>query len=238
MLSLAHNIPLLRVSILKGGTQASLPPPQGPHLPQPLCSLGECSASSQNEHHLKPSDRQQLHPTTCFINVNQFIHPLCQCVLAKSRHLLLLRAPSTTQYSSASTSICKVSSFIFHAGCPAYSASLDPGVNSFFSFQMAALNFECILLMLKDRGSILQDTLQSQDKINLGDIRFCPLLCTLHMQHLSLDGLCTLLTKGMFVPLQSERPPKLSRTTVILLVFQADNRHQKIINVYVGLVVC
>ena len=100
----------------------------------------------------------------------------------------------------ASTSICKVSSFIFQAGCPAYSASFVPDVNSFFPFQMAALNFEHILLMLKDGGSIPRDTFQSQDGINLGDIRFCPLICTLHMQCLSLDGLCTLLTEGAFAP--------------------------------------
>ena len=155
----------------------------------------------------------------------------------KSRHPLLLRAPSTIQHPSASTSICKVSSFIFHAGCLAYSASLIPGVNSLFSFQMAALNFECILLMLKDGGSIPQDTLQSQDRINLGDIRFCPLLCTLCMQHLSLDGLCTLLTEGAFTPPQSKRPPELSGMTTILLVFQVDSRHEKIINVYMGLVI-
>ena len=58
------------------------------------------------------------------------------------------------------------------------------------------------------------------------------------MQHLSLDGLRTLLTKGTFVPPQSERPPELSGMIAILLVFQADSRHKKIINVYVGLVVC
>ena len=154
------------------------------------------------------------------------------------RHLLQMHAPSTIQHPSTSTSICKVSSFIFHAGCPAYSASLVPGVNSFFSFQMVALNFEHILLMLKDRGSIPRDTLQSHDRINLGDIHFCPLLHTLHMQRLSLDGLHTFLTEGAFTPPQSERPPELSGTIAILLVFQADSRHKKIINVYVGLVVC
>ena len=57
------------------------------------------------------------------------------------------------------------------------------------------------------------------------------------MQHLSLDGLCTLLTDGAFTPLQSERPPKLSGMTAILLVFQVDSRHEKIVNVYMGLVV-
>ena len=40
------------------------------------------------------------------------------------------------------------------------------------------------------------------------------------------------------MPPQSERPPKLSGTTAIILVFQADSRHEKITNVYVGLVVC
>ena len=137
-----------------------------------------------------------------------------------------------------STSIPKVSSFISQTGCLTHSMPLFPDVNSFFPFQMAALNFECILLMLKDMGSILRDTLQSQDGLNLGDIRFCPLIRMLHMQCLSLKGLHTLLTEGMFMPPQSERPPELSRTAAILLVFQVDSRYEKITNIYVGLVVC
>ena len=155
-----------------------------------------------------------------------------------SIYSLQLLVPSTTRHTSASTSICKVSSFILRADCLVYSASLVPGVNSFFLFQMAALNFERILLMLKDGGFIPRDTLQSQDGIDLGDIRFCPMLRTLSMQRLSLCGLRTLLSEGAFVPLQSNTPPELSRTTAILLVFQADGRHKKITNVYVGLVVC
>ena len=102
---------------------------------------------------------------------------------------------------------------------------------------MAALNFECILLMLKDRGTIPRDTLRSQDGINLGDICFCPILHTLCMQCISLNGLCTLLSEGAFVPPQSNTPSELSRTTAILLVFQADSEHERIINVYAGLVV-
>ena len=35
-----------------------------------------------------------------------------------------------------------------------------------------------------------------------------------------------------------EGPPKLSRTTTILLVFQADGQHERITDVYMGLVVC
>ena len=151
---------------------------------------------------------------------------------------LLLCVPSTTQHTSASTSICKVSSFILHADCPAYSASLIPSVNSFFLFQVVALNFEHILLMLKNGGSIPQDTLQSQDGINLGDIRFCPKLHTLSMQCLSLGSLCTLLSEGAFVPPQSNMPPKLSGMTTIFLVFQVDSGHEKITDVYMGLVVC
>ena len=57
------------------------------------------------------------------------------------------------------------------------------------------------------------------------------------MQCISLDGLCTLLSEGAFVPPQSNTPPKLSRTMAILLVFQADSEHERIINVYMGLVV-
>ena len=99
-----------------------------------------------------------------------------------------------------STSISKVSSFISQAGCLAHSVPLIPKVNSLFPFQMVALNFDHILLMLKDAGFIPRDTLHSQDRLNLGDIRFCPLRRTLSMQHLSLDGLHTLLTKGAFMP--------------------------------------
>ena len=103
---------------------------------------------------------------------------------------------------------------------------------------MAALNFKRILLMLKDGGSILRDTLQSQDRINLGDIHFCPMLHTLSMQCLSLSSLCTFLSKVAFMPLQSNTPPELSGMTTILLVFQVDSRHEKITDIYVGLVVC
>ena len=95
----------------------------------------------------------------------------------------------------------------------------------------------CILLMLKDVGSILRETLHSQDGLNLGDIRFCPLRRMLHMQHLSLNSLCTLLTEGAFMSPQSKGPPELSRTTAILLVFQAHSRHEEITNIYVGLMV-
>ena len=40
------------------------------------------------------------------------------------------------------------------------------------------------------------------------------------------------------MPPQSEGPPKLSGTTTILSVFQADSKHEKITDVYVGLLVC
>ena len=57
------------------------------------------------------------------------------------------------------------------------------------------------------------------------------------MQCISLNGLCTLLSEGTFMPQQSNMPPKLSGTMAILLVFQVDNVHERIINVYMGLVV-
>ena len=100
------------------------------------------------------------------------------------------------------------SSFVFEAGCPANSAPLIPEVTSLFPFQMAALNFGRIFLMLKNVGSIPRETLLSQDRLNLGDIHFCPLRQTLHMQHLSLDSLHTLLTEGTFMPPRSEGPPR------------------------------
>ena len=138
------------------------------------------------------SIRQHPHPTT------SSIQPLCQCIPTDT--LATIACFISYKYTSTSTSICKVSSFILHTDFQAYSASLNLGINSFFLFQMVALNFECILMMLKDRGTIPQNTLHSQDGINLGDICFCPIMCTLHMQHISLDGLCTLLSEGAFTP--------------------------------------
>ena len=103
---------------------------------------------------------------------------------------------------------------------------------------MAALNFDRILLMLKDTGSIPRETLHSQDGLDLGDVHFCPLRQTLRMQHLSLNHLRKLIVEGAFMPSRSEGPPELSRTTAIFLVFQADSQHEEITDVYMGLVVC
>ena len=102
-------------------------------------------------------------------------------------------------------------------------------------FQMATLNFNCILLKLADQGSIPWDTLQNEDGLNLGDIHFCPIQRTLHMQCISLDCLWRLITEGAFMPPMSEGIPKLNRTTAILLIFQVDDQHEKITDIYVGL---
>ena len=91
--------------------------------------------------------------------------------------------------------------------------------------------------MLADQGSILQDTLQSQDGLNLGNVRFCPMRRMLRMQHISLDCLRGLIAEGMFMPPVSEGAPELSGTNAILLVFQVDGQHERITDVYVGLMV-
>ena len=65
---------------------------------------------------------------------------------------------------------------------------------------MAVLNFDRILLMLDGPGSIPQETLHSQDGLNLGDIHFCPIRRTLHMQRISLDHLWKLIAEGTFMP--------------------------------------
>ena len=57
------------------------------------------------------------------------------------------------------------------------------------------------------------------------------------MQCLSHGSLRALLSEGAFAHPRSNMPPELSGTTAILLVFQADSKHEKIINVYMGLVV-
>ena len=103
---------------------------------------------------------------------------------------------------------------------------------------MAALNFDWIHLMLKDASSIPRETLHSQDGLNLGNVCFCPLRRTLRMQCLSLNHLWKLITEGVFMPPQLEGPPELSRTTAILLVFQADSQYEEITDVYVGLFLC
>ena len=92
--------------------------------------------------------------------------------------------------------------------------------------------------MLVEQGSIPHETLQSQDGLNLGDVCFCPIRQTLHMQCISLDHLMKLNAKGVFMPPLLEGPPKLNRTTAILLVFQVDGQHKRITDIYVGLVVC
>ena len=58
------------------------------------------------------------------------------------------------------------------------------------------------------------------------------------MQCISLDCLRRLIAEGTFMPPVSEGTLKLSRTTAILLIFQVDDQHEKITNVYVGLMVC
>ena len=57
------------------------------------------------------------------------------------------------------------------------------------------------------------------------------------MQRISPDHLRKLITEGTFMPHPLEGTPELSGTTAILLVFQADCQHEKITDVYVGLVV-
>ena len=103
---------------------------------------------------------------------------------------------------------------------------------------MVVLNFNQILLMLANQCSIPWDIIQSQDGLNLGDIYFCPIRQTLHMQCISLDCLQRLIVKGAFIPQLLEDPPELSGTTAILLVFQTDGQHERITDVYVGLIVC
>ena len=91
--------------------------------------------------------------------------------------------------------------------------------------------------MLEDPGSIPWETLQSQDRLNFGDICFCSIRRTLCMQCISLDHLWKLITEGAFMPPPSEGITALRGTTAILLVFQADGQHEKITVVYMGLVV-
>ena len=87
------------------------------------------------------------------------------------------------------------------------------------------------------QGSIPRDTLHSQDGLNLGDIHFCPIQHTLNMQCISLDYLQKLVTEGAFMPPMVEGTLELSGTTAILLIFQADDQHENITDIYEGLVV-
>ena len=109
-----------------------------------------------------------------------------------------------------------------------------------------AINFPLVLsdgctqlqLKLTSKGSIPRDTLHSQDGLNLGDIHFCPIQHTLNMQCIFLDYLWKLIAKGAFMPSTVEGTLELSRMTAILLVFPVEDQHEKITDVYKGLVVC
>ena len=54
----------------------------------------------------------------------------------------------------------------------------------------------------------------------------------------SLLTACGLVTEGVFMPPISEGTLELSRTTAILFIFQVDDQHEKITDVYVGLCIC
>ena len=103
---------------------------------------------------------------------------------------------------------------------------------------MASLNFSQILLKLVSKGSIPRDTLHSQDGFNLEDICFCPIQHTLNMQCISLDYLWKLITEGTFMPSTVKGTLELSGMTALLLIFQADDQHKQITDIYIGLIVC
>ena len=103
---------------------------------------------------------------------------------------------------------------------------------------MATLNFSQILLKLISKASIPRDTLHSQDGLNSGDIHFCPIQRTLNMQCISLDHLWKLITAGMFMPSMVDGTLELSGMIAILLIFQADDQHEQVTNVYIGLILC
>ena len=57
------------------------------------------------------------------------------------------------------------------------------------------------------------------------------------MQCISLDYLQKLIAEGMFIPSVVEGTLKLSGMTAVLLIFQVDNQHKQITNIYIGLIV-
>ena len=58
------------------------------------------------------------------------------------------------------------------------------------------------------------------------------------MQRISLDYLQKLIAEGALMPSMAEGALKLSGMTAILLVFQVNDQHEKITDVYIGLIVC
>ena len=58
------------------------------------------------------------------------------------------------------------------------------------------------------------------------------------MQHISLDCLRRLIAEDTFMPPTLKGALKFSGTTANLLIFQVDDQHEKITDIYVGLVVC
>ena len=58
------------------------------------------------------------------------------------------------------------------------------------------------------------------------------------MQRISLDYLWKLVTEGAFMPSMAKGTLESSGMTAIPLIFQADNQHEQITDVYIGLIVC
>ena len=109
-------------------------------------------------------------------------------------------------------------------------------INFSFVLSDGCTQLQWILLKLTSKGSIPRDTLHSQDGLNLGDICFSPIQHTINMQCISLDYLQKLITEGTFMPSTAEGALELRGTTAILLIFQVDDQHEKITDIYIGLV--
>ena len=101
---------------------------------------------------------------------------------------------------------------------------------------MAEIKFECLLGLIQSKESIPNDMLSSQDGLHFRDICFTPLLCSLHMQWVSLHYLKCLIEHKAFKPEGISENP-YSCSTAIFLIFLLDDVFTAIKHIHVGLMV-
>ena len=106
----------------------------------------------------------------------------------------------------------------------------------FLQMALSLLTFNAILEWLQCTSSLPTDILQGPAGPHIADIRFCPQIRMLHMQHVDLPYLETLVTKDRFQP-QGAVLEHASSTICILLNFLSHWEYTSIHHVHIRLVV-
>ena len=101
---------------------------------------------------------------------------------------------------------------------------------------MALIKFNTLLGHLQSPHSLPNEILTSQEGLCFGDIHFVPQRCTIHMHHISLTYLKSLISDNCFQP-EGMPSNAASGSTTILIIFLSDEQHTAIQHIHIGLVV-